>query len=69
MTLYQSDTSAEQASKTVCAALNIINDELVDLGLPINVEKSAALLIVRLPRKAIIYQVHLPSYFAELQWT
>ena len=29
-------SSAEHASKTVCAALNIINDELVDLGLPIN---------------------------------
>ena len=44
MTLYHSDTSAEQASKTVCAALNIINDQLVDLGLPIfNIEKSAAL--------------------------
>ena len=30
MTLYHSDTSAEQASKTVGAALNIINGELVE---------------------------------------
>ena len=43
MTLYHSDSSAEQASQTVCAALNIINDELVDFGLPINIKKSAAL--------------------------
>ena len=53
--------------KTVGAALNIINGELVDLGLPINVEKSAALLICPSARKEIIYQVRLPSYFAELQ--
>ena len=52
MTLYHSDTSAEQASKTVCAALNIINGELVDLGLPINVEKSAALLICPSAKKS-----------------
>ena len=57
MTLYHSDTSAEQASKTVCAALNIINGELVDLGLPINVEKSAALLICPSAKKSN----HLPS--------
>ena len=52
MTLYHSETSAEQASKIVCAALNIINDELVDLGLPINVEKSAALLICPSAKKS-----------------
>ena len=57
MTLYHSDTSAEQASKTVCAALNIINGKLVDLGLPINVEKSAALLICPSAKKSN----HLPS--------
>ena len=57
MTLYHSDTSAEQASKTVGAALNIINGELVDLGLPINVEKSAALLICPSAKKSN----HLPS--------
>ena len=57
MTLYHSDTSAEQASKTVCAALNIINGELVDLGLPINVEKSAASLICPSAKKSN----HLPS--------
>ena len=52
MILYHSDTSAEQASKTVCAALNIINGELVDLGLPINIEKSAALLICPSAKKS-----------------
>ena len=57
MTLYHSDTSAEQAWKTVGAALNIINGELVDLGLPINVEKSAALLIRPSAKKSN----HLPS--------
>ena len=57
MTLYHSDTSAEHASKTVCAALNIINDELVDLGLPINIEKSAALHICPSAQKSN----HLPS--------
>ena len=57
MTLCHSDTSAEQASKTVSAALNIINGELVDLGLPINVEKSTALLICPSAKKSN----HLPS--------
>ena len=57
MTLYHSDTSAEHASKTVCAVLNIINDELVDLGLPINIEKSAALHICPSAKKSN----HLPS--------
>ena len=46
MTLYHSDTSGEHASETVCALLSIINDELlVDLGLPINIEISAALIL------------------------
>ena len=58
MTLYHSDTSAEHASKTVYAALNIINDESVDLGLPINIEKSAALHICPSAKKSN----HLPSW-------
>ena len=70
MTLYHSDTSAEHAAKTVCAAINIINDELVDLGLPINIEKSAVLHICPSAKKSN----HIPStppilqYFAELHW-
>ena len=58
MTLCHSDTSAEHAPKTICAALNILNDDLVDLGLPNNIEKSAALLIcLRSGKKSN----HLPS--------
>ena len=57
MTLHYSDTSAEHASKTICAALNIINDEVVDLGLPIYIEKSAFLHICPPAKKSN----HLPS--------
>ena len=59
-TTWLSTTLTPQQSKpqkTVCAALNIINGELVDLGLPINVEKSAALLICPSAKKSN----HLPS--------
>ena len=62
MALYYSDTSAEHASKTVCT-----NDELVDLGSLLTTRNLLLYTFVRLPRKAIIYQVHLPSYSAELQ--
>ena len=57
MTLFHSDTSAEHASKTVCAALNTKIDELVDLGLSIYIEKSAALHICPSAKKSN----HLPS--------
>ena len=45
MTLYHSDISPVQASKSVSAAVSTLNNELMELGLPINIEKSAALYI------------------------
>ena len=53
MTLYHSDTSAEQASKTVCAALNIISP-LTSRNLPLYP-------FVRRPRKAIIHTKYTSS--------
>ena len=45
MTLYHSNISPVQASKSVSAAVSTLNNELMELGLPINIEKSAALYI------------------------
>ena len=59
-TTWLSTTLTPQQSKPQKLSvplLNIINDELVDLGLPINVEKSATLLIYPSAKKSN----HLPS--------
>ena len=45
MTLYHSDISPVQASKSVCAGVSTLNYELMELGLPTDIEKSAVLYI------------------------
>ena len=45
MTRYHSDIWPVQASKSVSAAVSTLNNELIELGLPINIKKFAALCI------------------------